>query len=609
MNITLPGKASLAIKWFNRIKLWFTIARLLPFSANGILNLLRHWLRLLFSILFMLIPVSALSAEALEWDIEGAPEDLEDNIELHLQSISELNGRTEEQLVPALERAVIRAGRALGYYELQYEWRRKDDRIRIDVTPGEPVRWQQVDLSIQGEGAGEPRLLEIKQAPPFNPGERLNQGTYDDFKRRWLNAARALGYRDARYTEKALQLNLKEKTAHVILSLQTGDAYTVASIRFEGTQISDELLQKLTIIKPGDRYQAAELARLYGQLLDTGYFDQISVLPVEAGPGKMAIEVSLVDAAEHTFTTGVGFSTDTGPRIRLGWDMPLITDNGHQWHSEARVSEIEQQVSSEYRIPITNPLNHYLSFDAGWRHKDVEDTETRVWETSVAHHSIRGGWQHTYKVGVEEETYQQGDEPTEDVFYVIPGASWSRTRLEGDPHLPDGGYRVWLGLEASTVDLGSDTDFMRVITGARWFTLVAERHEFHAKLELGIVEAGQYEDVPPSRRFFTGGDQSVRGYDFESLSPEDEDGDLIGGRYLNVAGLEYRWRWKPQWFLALFTDVGRAYNESSAPFHQGAGFGIHWQSPVGPVRFDIAQPIDDDAHEGIQLHLTMGTAL
>ena len=551
--------------------------------------------------------------QGFAWRIEGAPDVLRDNIELHLQAIWQANGRTPEQLAALLERelesAVVRAGRALGYYGLRFQWQYRDGDILIQVSPGEPLTWQSAELSIQGEGATESLLQRFQQNHPFLVGQPINQSVYDDFKQRWLNQARSLGYRDARYTQSTLALHLQNKSAQVILSLQTGDPYTVTAVRFDGSQIHNDLLQRLALIKPGDRFQATELAGLYGQLLDTGYFDDISVLPVNEGPGRIAIEVTLVDAAQHTFTTGVGFSTDTGPRLRLGWDMPLITENGHQWHSEARMSEIEQQVSSEYRIPISNPLNHYLAFDAGWRRKHVEDTESRIWQTSFAHHAIHRGWQHTYRVGIEDETYRQGDEPTEAVFYVVPGASWSRTRLQGDPNLPDGGYKVWLGLEASTMTLGSDTDFMRIVTGARWFTLVAERHEIHTRLELGLVEAAQYEDVPPSRRFFTGGDQSVRGYDFESLAPKDDDGDLVGGRYLNVAGLEYRWRWKPQWFLALFTDVGRAYNETGTPFNQGAGVGVHWQSPIGPIRFDVATPVDNSEQDGIRLHLTMGAAL
>lgn len=566
-------------------------------------------LHILTIVFVFALPFHSLAADSITWKVVGAPDSLAENIELHLKPLSEPTGNSEEKMAPILERAVTKASRALGYYHLSFQWQRQNSTITISVDPGEPIRWSNFDLTLQGPGASEPELQQTKNNPPFQPGEPINQGSYDEFKAGWLNQARSLGYRDARYTEKALKIDLKKRQADVVLALQTGDPYTVQAVRFYGSRVSDELLNKLSLIKPGDRFQANALANLYGQLLDTGYFQEISILPVKVADQQMAIEVNLIDAAKHSFTTGIGISTDTGPRVRLGWDRPLITSAGHQLHTEARVSKIEQRVSAEYRIPITNPLNHYLSVDGGWRSKKVEDTETQIWETSFSHHAVHSGWQHVYKIGIEEEQYQQGNEPDETVFYVIPGSSWSRTQLKGDPHLPDGGHRLWLSLEASTEALGSDTDFFRVVSGARWFTLLGKRHEVHARLELGAVQAGTFDDVPPSRRFFTGGDQSIRGYDFESLAPKNDDGDLIGGQYLNVAGLEYRWRWKTRWFLALFTDVGRAYNDFNTNFNQGAGFGIHWQSPVGPIRFDIATPVDDAEHDGIRLHLTMGTAL
>lgn len=569
----------------------------------------RLFLHTLWALLWVIYCSPALAAESIEWQVRGAPDDLAENIELHLQSLNQLNGQQDDRWLLAMERAILQAARALGYYHLTYDWQRDADQVVVTVEPGDPVRWHAINLELVGTGQSEEVLQQAKQTTPFSIGEPINQGQYDNFKTQWLNKARSLGYRDARYRDKSLRLNLKTLQARVRLTLDTGEPYFVESVRFEGSKLSSALLDKLVFIKPGDRYQAALLSNLYGQLLDTGYFEQINILPVKVAPQKMAIEVSLLDAAKHTFTVGAGVSTDTGPRLRFGWDRPMITEGGHQLHSQAQVSGVEQRLSSEYRIPISNPLNHYFAFDGGWRHKSVEDTETRIWETSFSHHSIHHGWQHTYKVGIEDEKYQQGGDTTQEVFYVIPGVSWSLTRLQGDPNMPDGGHKLWLGVEASTVDLGSDTDFFRVVTGAKWFGLFAQRHEIHARFEVGAIQAGQYEDVPASRRFFTGGDQSVRGFDFESLAPKDEDGDLIGGRYLNVAGLEYRWRWRERWFLALFSDIGRAYNYSSDSFHQGAGFGVHWQSPVGPIRFDLATPIDDAEHDGWRIHLTMGTAL
>jgi translocation and assembly module TamA len=128
-------------------------------------------------------------------------------------------------------------------------------------------------------------------------------------------------------------------------------------------------------------------------------------------------------------------------------------------------------------------------------------------------------------------------------------------------------------------------------------------------MEVGVLLNDDFDNVPLSKRFFTGGDQTVRGYNFESLSPRDSAGDLIGGDRLNVASVEYRWRFKPQWALALFVDSGRAYFDSSAPFRTGAGFGGRWFSPIGQVSVDLAFPISDAEYDGFQIHISMGPSI
>lgn len=291
----------------------------------------------------------------------------------------------------------------------------------------------------------------------------------------------------------------------------------------------------------------------------------------------------------------------------MGWDRQIVGSNGHQLRNNAKISAISQSVSTEYLIPVTSLLDNYFAFTLGWQHRKAEDTDSRIREGGMSHHIVwPSGWHHSYKLGIENETYRQGTQASTESFYVIPGDSWSHTRIIGDSRYPDGGHRIWFGVEGSTAALGSDTDFFRVVTGAKWFTLFARNHEFHTRLEAGAINAGDFSDVPVSQRFFTGGDQTVRGFDFESLAPKDSNDDLTGGRFLNVGSIEYRWRWRSQWFLALFTDIGRAYNSGREDFHKGAGAGLHWQSPVGPIRFDIAKPIGDRDQKNVQLHITMG---
>jgi translocation and assembly module TamA len=100
----------------------------------------------------------------------------------------------------------------------------------------------------------------------------------------------------------------------------------------------------------------------------------------------------------------------------------------------------------------------------------------------------------------------------------------------------------------------------------------------------------------------------VRGYDYQSLSPENSEGDRIGGRYMVAGSLEYQYSIAQKWRLATFVDQGNSFNSLELPsLKTGVGVGVRWVSPVGPIRLDLAHALDDDG--GIRLHFSMGPEL
>jgi translocation and assembly module TamA len=118
-----------------------------------------------------------------------------------------------------------------------------------------------------------------------------------------------------------------------------------------------------------------------------------------------------------------------------------------------------------------------------------------------------------------------------------------------------------------------------------------------------------FDDLPPSQRYFTGGDTSVRGYAYQALGPKDSVGNVIGGRYLAVASLEYEHPLKKNWSAAAFVDTGNAFSKSfDEDLKTGVGVGVRWQSPIGPVRIDIAHPLDD-RDTRFRVHLRLGPDL
>jgi translocation and assembly module TamA len=114
--------------------------------------------------------------------------------------------------------------------------------------------------------------------------------------------------------------------------------------------------------------------------------------------------------------------------------------------------------------------------------------------------------------------------------------------------------------------------------------------------------------LPTTERFFAGGDQSVRGYDYQSLAPEDASGDVIGGQYLTVGSIELDYLVVGNFGAAVFVDSGNAADDFLPSLKTGAGIGFRWRSPVGMLRIDVAHPFDD-GNGGFRLHISIGPSL
>jgi translocation and assembly module TamA len=118
----------------------------------------------------------------------------------------------------------------------------------------------------------------------------------------------------------------------------------------------------------------------------------------------------------------------------------------------------------------------------------------------------------------------------------------------------------------------------------------------------------ELEALPATVRFFTGGDTSVRGYGFETIGPLDDEGEVTGGSNLAVFSVEFDRQVAGNWAVAGFVDTGSAFNGKDAEFKTGIGIGIRWYSPLGPIRIDVAHPLDDPDRD-LRLHITLGTDL
>ena len=174
-----------------------------------------------------------------------------------------------------------------------------------------------------------------------------------------------------------------------------------------------------------------------------------------------------------------------------------------------------------------------------------------------------------------------------------------------------------LGAQVGKEGYGSDIDFAKAVVEAMFIRTFNDVHRISLRGEAGAIKTNSFNEVPTSLRFYAGGDQSVRGFDYREISPtadviDPETGDLvpdsIGGKYLVTTSVEYAYRVADNWRVAAFVDAGTATNDTSTTLTYGVGPGIHWLSPIGPVRVYIARGFSPD-EKTWGFHIMLGPEL
>jgi translocation and assembly module TamA len=502
---------------------------------------------------------------------------------------------------------------ALGHYaadvETEIAFEPECWRVTFTVDPGQPVRIRVLDVVLQGEAGRDPAFENLAERSALRAGDVLHHGDYERLKRRWSDLARERGYAEAEFVASRIDVYPEALAADVVLRFDSGPRYRFGEIAFDQDVLSDALVRSYLPVKPGDPYDARELTNFYVALADSGYFQSIDVRPRDAdrANGVIPIDIVLTGASRRLITYGVGFSTDTGPRFRFGRNNRRFNDRGHQFGVNAQLSPVISEVTANYRFPYGDPRSEWINFDAGVKREVTETSESESLEFGARRVLERqSGWTRTQLVSLLIEDFEVADQIGRSRL-LMPGIDWTRIRADNAIR-PSRGSRLDLEIRGAADALGSDTSFAQVIARGKWIWSLPRRARLIVRGDVGLTEERSFAELPPSVRFFAGGDNSVRGYDFEALGPEDENGKVVGGSSLVVGSFEFEQPLRGRWALAFFVDSGNAFESSDFEAKTGAGLGGRWQSPLGPIRVDLAHPFDDPTDDW-RLHISLGPDL
>ncbi|MFS2156908.1 autotransporter assembly complex family protein [Pseudomonas sp. Pseusp122] len=565
---------------------------------------------------FFLCFCSALAfAEAqLQVRVTPANPQLKANVEGYVGSLGERDAEALRHFSLGAELQAQKAAQALGFYHASIDSKvtsGKTPALILDIQPGEPVHLRNVTLRVEGEAASL-KSFRIPQSDTLKPGAVLNHGRYEDAKHLIQNQASRFGFFSGRFIKQRLLVDPQAGVADIELVYDSGPRYRLGKVSFTGDAPFDEdLLRRMVPFKENTPYDSELIAELNQAMQSSGYFEGVRVdaSPTAAQNQVVPVSVDLNTRKPRTMGLGLGFSTDVGVRGKANWTRHWVNAHGDSYGAEMELSAPRQNVGLWYEIPLDPPLTDKLRFAGGYQYEEIAGTDSLSKLLTVGpewHSKLPSGWERVVSLKLQREEYRLGDDAGLSTL-LMPGLSYSYLRSDNriDPHK---GYRLQFDTQVAKEGMVSDSNLLRGTALIKGLTTLGDNHRLLGRLQVGGNATNGYKSIPPSLRFFAGGDQSVRGYDYQSLSPKNSDGDRIGGRYMIAGSLEYQYSIAEKWRVATFIDEGSSFNNLELPsLKRGIGIGVRWISPVGPIRLDLAHALDDPG--GIRLHFSMGPEL
>lgn len=508
-----------------------------------------------------------------------------------------------------------KALRALGYYHAKKEIKAIQNqgcwRIMVNILAGEPVRISEQTVTITGVGRHEAAFQQLIKKTPYPTNAIFNHQTYTAYKKSLLEKAQELGYLKARFDKKQVEVNKTTRTANVMLSFNTAERFKYGAIRIKQDVLADDVMGKFIILKAGDRFSSTTLIRQQQLLQNSGYYNVVTVRPnFKAMSNRVIpIDIQLTPRRRTGYLGRIGYGTDTGLRAKATMERRWTGSSGKRLLINAGLSQRINEINLQLTHPRNDPENNSLFYTIGFKQDSNDDVDSESLKFGVLSTSIRSNeWKRTLSLNYLRDRTD------------VDGAATSATRsnlmlmgikyahVKADNRLfPERGWRLSFEAEGAVEELFSDVSLLQLQAHGKYIHKVG-KGRFITRLDVGTTFGDSLDDLPKELRFFAGGNNSIRGFSYESLGERNIDNKVIGGKQLIETSFEYEHPLVEKWSMAGFVDAGNAFDEFDIDdVEVGFGFGFRWRSPIGPIRIDLAQPVDNlsDVH----LHLSIGPDL
>jgi translocation and assembly module TamA len=479
--------------------------------------------------------------------------------------------------------------------------------VRLTVDPGERTRVAEVDLRFSGpareDGEARSLLRRAREAWNLQPGAPFRQADWDAAKQRVVRELSRWRYAAAHVASSEARVDPLERRAALQVEVASGPPFRFGELRPTGTRRFDEkLVENLAPFRRGQVYDRDRLLLYQRLLLESGYFVSAQT-EIDADPAlarAAPVRVAVIEASTQHVEAGIGYSTDVGPRAEFRYSDQDVLDSAWRFKSGLRLDQKIQNLELQFDSP-PRPRGRWTSFFTRARQADIQNESTREFSLGSSYNWGAGLTPSAFIVSGHVEEQRALGAPTDNRHAVYFGHR-STFRRTDDLVSPRRGFLGMVEIGGAPEALAS-RQFLRGVVSASLFIPLGRADDLLIRAQAGRVLANAREGIPSSFLFRTGGDQTVRGYAFESLGVRQGEA-IVGGRYMAVGSVEYTHWIGEGWGVAAFVDAGNAWDDSKLlRMAKGIGVGPRVRTPIGPIRADLAYGQET---RKLRLHFSVG---
>lgn len=566
--------------------------------------------------------------EGIRYDVTLEGGDAEPALRKKLEDSSQLIALRKE---PPSSRAALRRRisgdvdglrsvlRAEGYYGATVEARTEEEadpvRVIIAVEPGPRYRLTDYEIAYVGDGRSLPR---DGMAFGWKPGMPARGEDVVAIERTLLDRLHRSGRPKARRAGRKAVVDHDAAAMTVTLQVDPGSEAVFGPLVIEGLQkVEEEYVRYVLDWPEGERWDERELDNVRRKLANTNLFRRIHVDPAEEvdAEGRLPVTTAVEEAKHRTLAAGINYSTDEEFGGELSWEHRNLFGRQERLRLSVEGSAIRQQATADFRKPhfLSRDLTLLANITARAQQTDAYDERTGAGFVGLEKR-LAEVW--TLGIGVSAEYSLIEDDGVEST-YAIVGIPVHGGRDTTDDLLdPTEGTRVKLSVTPYLTMIEEDTNFTILEAEASAYVGLGAKDQVVPALRLrtGMIAGADTLGIPITKRFFSGGGGSVRGYEYQKAGPLDADGHPVGGRSVLETGFELRWRVTDTVGIVPFVEGGNVYDEQTPDFGEdlfwAAGLGLRYFTIAGPIRLDVAFPLNrrDGIDDEYQIYVSLGQA-